>query len=59
MYNFLKFSMNISTVVIGNFKDMNCRMVNIHGRISCPTGVRVSIFRLCRCIYRDTAQVQK
>ena len=32
----------------------NCRIVNIHGRISCQTGVRVSLFRLCRCIYRDT-----
>ena len=41
-----------------NFKDINCRIVNIHGRISCQTGVRVSIFRLCRCIYRDTVQVQ-
>ena len=42
-----------------NFKDINCRIVNIHGRISCQTGVRVSIFRLCRCIYRDTVQVKK
>ena len=30
-----------------NFKDINCRIVNIHGRISCQTSVRVSIFRLC------------
>ena len=42
-----------------NFKDINCRIVNIHGCISCETGVRLSIFRLCRCIYRDTVQVQK
>ena len=42
-----------------NFKDINCRIVNIHGRISCQTGVRVSICRSCRCIYRDTVQVQK
>ena len=42
-----------------NFKDINCRIVNIHGRISCQTGVSVSIFRLCRCIYRDTVHVQK
>ena len=47
----------ISTVVMDNFKDINCRIVNIHGHISCQTGVRVSIFRLCR--YRDTVQVQK
>ena len=40
-----------------NFKDINC--INIHGRISCQTGVRVSIFSLCRCIYRCTVQVQK
>ena len=33
-----------------NFKDIYCRIFNIHGRISCQTGVRVSIFRLCRCI---------
>ena len=59
MYNFLKFSMNISIVVMDNFKDINCRIVNIHGPISCQTGVRVSIFRLCRCIYRDTVKVQK
>ena len=26
-----------------NFKDINCRIVNIHGRISCQTGDRVSI----------------
>ena len=26
-----------------NFKNTNCRIVNIHGRISCQTGVRVSI----------------
>ena len=24
-----------------NFKDINCRIVNIHGRISCQTSVRV------------------
>ena len=29
-----------------NFKDINCRIVNIHGHISCQTGVRVSIFRV-------------
>ena len=33
--------------------------VNIHGCISCQTGVRVSILMLCRFIYRDTVQVQK
>ena len=27
-----------------NFKDINCRIVNIHGRISCQTSVRVCIF---------------
>ena len=31
-----------------NFEDINCKIVNIHGRISCQTGVRVGIFRLCR-----------
>ena len=35
-----------------NFKDINCIIVNIHGRTSCQTGVRMSIFR-------DTVQVQK
>ena len=36
MCNFLCF-------VTDNFKDINCRIVNIHGRISGQTGVRVSI----------------
>ena len=35
-----------------NFKDINCRIVNIHGHICCQTGVRVSIFSLCRRINR-------
>ena len=26
-----------------NFEDINCKIVNIHGRISCQTGVRVGI----------------
>ena len=44
MYNFLKFSMNkISTLVMDTFKDISCRIVNIHDRISCQTGVRGSI----------------
>ena len=67
MYNFLKFSMNtvildsyyVSTVIMDNFKDSNCRIVNNHGRISCQTGVRVSIFSSCRYINRDTVHVQK
>ena len=42
-----------------NFKDINCRIVSIGGRISCQTGVRVSIFSFCRCINRDTIHVQK
>ena len=58
MYNFLPLT-KISTVVMDNFKDINCTIVNIHGRISCQTGVRVSICRSCRCIYKDTVQVQK
>ena len=46
MYNFLKFSCTkISTVVMDNFEDINFRIVNIHSRISCQTGVSVSILR--------------
>ena len=35
-----------------NFKDISYRIVNVHGRIFCQTGVRVSIFSFCRCINR-------
>ena len=55
---FLKFFMTkISTVVMKNFKDIKCRIVNNHGRMSCQTGVRESIFRFCRCIYNDTGSI--
>ena len=40
-----------------NFKDIKCRIVNIHGRISCQTIVRVCIFSFCRCINRYTVLV--
>ena len=41
-----------------NFKDISYRTVYIHGRISCQTGVRMSIFSLCRRINRDTVHIQ-
>ena len=41
-----------------SFKDTNCKIVNIHGRISRQTGVRVIIFSFCRCIDRETVPLQ-
>ena len=58
MYNFLKFSI-VSTVIMDYFKHINCRILNIHGRISCQTCVRVSIFSFYRCINRNIVHVQK
>ena len=50
---------NLKKVIMVNFKDINCRIVNIHGRISCPTDVIVSIISFSRCINGNTVHVQK
>ena len=39
---------------MANVKDINCTIVNIHGRVSCQPGVSVGIGKYCdRAAYTD------